>query len=401
MKIKIDKFLFSIGKLLIFLLYMYLNWYKDIWGNNLFVLYGLSLTLFAVIAAALILERKLSLEDLPNTLRFYFGFTLYALISGLFVSENTSFLISSVISFFSFSAICFCAWVIITNSGTTDWLFKIFILCGAVCALQLLLFGKPYDNGVIVVTLGPNNNPNTLGLVFVFAIIAIVFLSEKTQKYFAVSLAAIAVLFYCIILTGARKMFISAVLFVLFWLLYLALGKKQRRKRLKRWLKFFVIIILVLLLIRKYGTNFLSSALYSRIELMRQEGLDSIRAKLYIDAFNIWKEHPVFGIGYNQYQLYSPYHLYSHSTYAETLACCGIIGVLFLLNNLFGLGKSLFTSIRYYRKNTLLLACFFVELFLFSVQIYYYDLNHMLLLLLLSCSTKVNIRNGKRSGNAE
>lgn len=44
------------------------------------------------------------------------------------------------------------------------------------------------------------------------------------------------------------------------------------------------------------------------------------------DAFRVFLNHPIFGVGLDNYRFFSVFSMYSHNTYAEILACTGIVG---------------------------------------------------------------------------
>ena len=57
-------------------------------------------------------------------------------------------------------------------------------------------------------------------------------------------------------------------------------------------------------------------------------GSDQIRLDLYRWAMEDFLDHPLVGLGFNQYTKH--HGNYTHSTYAEPLACSGLVGLLYL-----------------------------------------------------------------------
>ena len=55
------------------------------------------------------------------------------------------------------------------------------------CAFTALFFGKGYQVEVLVKTMSPINNPNTLGLTMIMGIFTIVLNLKKKQKYFIIN----------------------------------------------------------------------------------------------------------------------------------------------------------------------------------------------------------------------
>ena len=61
-----------------------------------------------------------------------------------------------------------------------------------------------------------------------------------------------------------------------------------------------------------------------------------------VDAFRVFLLHPIFGVGIDNYSLYSSFGLYAHSTILELLAGTGIFGTILFLCPYFSVIKTLF-----------------------------------------------------------
>ena len=113
-----------------------------------------------------------------------------------------------------------------------------------------------------------------------------------------------------------------------------------------------------------------------------EEGSSSqIRKQYYQFAIDFFSEHPFFGVGLDQFRVWSPYHGYSHSTYAEALADWGFLGCLvYFLPALWAGIKILQLSFSNPGENTLkvVFAVWVMEVFLGLGQIWFYKIEHLI-----------------------
>ena len=112
------------------------------------------------------------------------------------------------------------------------------------------------------------------------------------------------------------------------------------------------------------------------------------RTLLYKRAFELWLKSPIIGIAYDQFKVLSGYNMYSHSTFAEILACTGVLGIAiwayYIARLLFSLRLKhinckdrSFSTYHYVILNLM----FLIELFLGLGQIWFYDMPHLLVLI--------------------
>ena len=389
-------------RLLVAAFFLYIEWYKQIWGDNLRILYGSVFVLSCLILFRMIRERYFQIGAMPSLLKMFILYFVFS-ISGVFVARDIDVLFSSLITFVCFIVVCFDCWYISFQLGNVDWLYKILGLIALICSVQVIFCGKPYNNGVIVTTMSNINNPNTLGLTLITGILSFVInVDFKSQFSFFVSLVTSVMMLYGIILSGSRKCLLVSAPILIFWLFsYVRTTIKERRYRR-------LLITLLLIAIAIYtgaiylAQSFQSTAAFERLMLLFQEGGMSTRIGLYHDAVDYFKTSPIIGIGFGQYRLWSPHRYYSHSSYAEVLSCGGLIGVCIFFLPLF---KCLCSCIhqafqkdqpeKKYRLRMLMLMLF-SELFLGLGQIFIYDVLHMLMLVLISMECrpvfKVDIR---------
>ena len=180
-----------------------------------------------------------------------------------------------------------------------------------------------------------NLSANDTGAIMAFGCFAILFAWGKRGKASLMLSAAKAAGFIAclvvIFLAGSRKS-IYAVLIMLVVLLVFAFKDYLANLNVKR---LFVVLIVVTAAYLFISNNLLQYAdqtnLYTRLFGRGAEGAaesDQGRIKLYVWALEDFISHPLFGLGFNRFA----YHHgnYTHSTYAEPLACSGLIGLLYL-----------------------------------------------------------------------
>jgi len=397
MKLTVKKKALIPEQILTAIFLLYIEWYKEIWGDRPIVLYGIVALLTGCVIVRLICDGYLSVWKMPPLLKMYIVYFVYSLL-GVFVAKDVNALISSVITYGCFTIVCFDCWYISSKQQDDSWIYRILKIVAVICAVQVIFFGKPYYNGIEVTTMGVNNNPNTLGLVLVMGTLSFTIDMKLEKKFtFFVAMAANIMMLYGIILTGSRKCLLVSIPIILYWLFFYVKTMLKERRYKKLIIAITVIVIVVYGCIAYVGRDFQNSAAFERMTQLFAEGGTDTRAGLYRDAFEYFKTSPIIGIGFNQYRQWSPHGYYSHSSYAEILSCGGLIGVLIFFVPLF---KCLYTCIlqsfkkyspeQMYRMRmvALMLLC---ELFLGIGQIFVYDILHMLVLMLISMEASKQI----------
>ena len=245
-------------RVLVFIFLLYIEWYKEIWGDKPLILYVSVGLLTGLIAIRLMSQRYLHLNTMPPFLKMYFIYFVYS-FSGIFVARNASAMVSSLITFFCFVIVCFDCWYISYLQNDHDWIYKILKCVAIICALQVILRGQPYYNGIMVTTMSSINNPNTLALILLIGMISFVidFDVEKLSSFITTMLANVMML-YGIILTGSRKCFLAAIPVMVYWLwFYIKVTRKEGKT--KRLLFLIAVVILVMAVCFSYYSKYFQS----------------------------------------------------------------------------------------------------------------------------------------------
>ena len=363
---------------------IYINWYKEAYSNFSLVLYGsvFLMVLFLVLSRIPINRNPLLIA------KTFIWFGIYSFITGLFVSVDLGLFFSSMTTYFEY-LIVFLVCIYISNAeNNIDWLFKIMVLVAILCAIQTVLFGVSFKNGVIVTTMSTHNNPNSLGMVMLFGLFSLMHSHEKTKSHFLARLCIAILFLYVIVLCGSRKCLISGVFFIAVWFVSFIKNQGESESSLKKYGYILIAILGVCFIAYFYFTQYAYTASFQRMMQLEDGNSTATRMALYKDALSFFLESPIIGIGFDQYRRWSPYGLYSHSTYAEILSCSGIIGTLIFfvpfIYQTFGLLRYYFNSRGSSKKRyeaLVLMLAFLIEVFMGVGNIWIYGFLHMEMLL--------------------
>lgn len=185
------------------------------------------------------------------------------------------------------------------------------------------------------ITSGASMSANDTGAIMAFGCFAILFAwGSRGGSSVALSTLKTAGITCCIaviFLAGSRKSIgaVAIMFAVLFLLCFFDYGKKITGRQM------ITVLIVGAAAFWFISNNLLPYAeqtnLYTRLFGRGVEAAsesDDLRMDLYIWALEEFIEHPFWGMGFNQYV--KEYGNYTHSTYAEPLACSGMLGFLYL-----------------------------------------------------------------------
>ena len=377
------------GKIGITLYILYSRWYSETYGNNRFFLYGT--VLFASIFVLIdIFQRGGKLQFPKNRSNFILMliiFFVYCFITGIFVSRDRSVFFSGMQTFLSVIVVCFDVWYISEREQSYDWLITAIFIVALTCAVQASVFGvAKVTRRYTRVALSADSNTNHLGFTMVAGLGALIAKGKSSDKGFLIRLLVSLLFLYVIVLSASRKSLLAGGMFFILWIILYLRGSEfntQNRIRLVN----YVVIALGVSAVIYYLINFFSgTSAYTRMVQLVTEGDENIRVQMYKDAIEFWKERPIFGIGFQQYRVWSQYNTFSHSSYAEVLACTGTIGMLIFFVPIIKLTIHMINrSVKMKYKPEwfnyrVCLVMMFVEYFVGIGQIFIYDTLHLLIL---------------------
>ncbi|MDO4811334.1 MAG: O-antigen ligase family protein [Eubacteriales bacterium] len=369
----------------------YLNWYKQIWGNQNIILYGVSALLLIMVALDMLRRKKVPYRDFPQILAATATLCVFSLATGVFVAVDRQVLLSTVATTLEFSIMAAAIWYVCKRCHETTWVYNILELCGAVCALQTIFLGADYNNGVIVTAMSESNNPNLLGLVLLFGIFSAVIQKKRLEKNLLLHLVIIVISLYAIILSASRKTFLAAIVFLTIWLVVYLRDKNRQKINAKTLLVRLIIIVGAVIGASLVVSQIINgSALTTRMLGLREEISGGIRRQLYAEAWEMWKQSPIIGVGLGQFVLRSRFNMFTHSVYAETLVSAGIVGILIYAWPFFAIGRRLLKRIRSKKLHgdtnydiQVIAVCLIIEMFMGLGSIFYYYFPHILILTML------------------
>lgn len=202
------------------------------------------------------------------------------------------------------------------------------------CSISVLLMVDDIQQKLSIST-DASLSANDIGSIMAYGCFAILFcVGNRQRSSFLLSclkvagvIAAVMVIF----LAGSRKSIIAVIIMVAL-LILLCATDYIKNYNLKQWFVIAIVAVAAIMLINNYLLPYADQTnLYNRILGRGAEGAndsDEVRLNLYKMAIQDFIAHPLFGLGFNQYV--NTHGNYTHSTYAEPLACSGLIGLLYL-----------------------------------------------------------------------
>jgi O-antigen ligase len=379
-----------LSKLSIIIYLIYYMWYQEIWGASTIILYTTSFLSILFVLFDIISTKKAPVKEINSLIKMYFFFGAYAFLTGLFVCIDRNIFLNSCFRFFSFIFLLYSIWYVCYKSKSINWLINTIFISSLMCAFTALFFGKGYQVEVLVKTMSPINNPNTLGLTMIMGIFTIVLNLKKKQKYFIINYLLLILFLLVIVRCGSRKSLFAGIALIALGIIdFLSSNAKIKGKITKKKLIIYLTVIVSFCFAYFYViNNYVNSSSFIRLQKFFSDGGTSVRLELYSLAIEYWKTSPLFGIGLDQYKILCPYGFFSHSTYAELLSCTGIFGVIIFFLPIISLILKLLKSI-YVKKNIsytskIVLLMIFIELFIGVGQVFTFSFEHLLILFCIS-----------------
>ena len=170
-------------------------------------------------------------------------------------------------------------------------------------------------------------HPNGLGLNMVIGLILCCYFFSKNWHYKVIVFSFVPIAMYCLIESGSRKSLITFGIFLALAVFLTLLPSITKMKARDFLVGSLVIVAIITVVYTYYLPMYENSVLYQRLNTeYNDDGSAMGRVDMYRTAIAIFKEYPLFGIGYNSFKYYSKHGGYAHSTYGEVLSCSGIIG---------------------------------------------------------------------------
>lgn len=364
--------LIFITKILISALLIYQGWYIEKYGpvQNLLQVFAVLIIFFTLLCA---FGKPRSHKNINSVGIWWTCFGIVAIIVGQF-TRYAGVVNDALTTYFSFLAICYCVGSI-AQYGNNNWLAWTMIAVSLLSAFSATFSGYNYVNGGYAgITMGPNNNPNNLGMVMSIGVFYLLMPNRKQSMWmWAVRIFLVGVYLNVIVNTGSRSgvLCLGTMVGLSVFFNYKYLRGSEASKLLKRvFLGVACVgaVFFALHFIQGIGSG--TSGINRLLDNFNSKSFGG-RTSLYLIAFKIFQKAPVFGVGYNGFSVVSNLNYYSHSTYMELLSCTGVVG--FLLFQI-PIVKGIWNSFKYRtldRGRSFTLLMLFVVVGFFGILFYY------------------------------
>jgi len=257
------------------------------------------------------------------------AFFLWSVVSGAIVAagQEAYWAYAMMLARFGGLALAVAGFSMAKKSATNGF----FVM--ALLALYLAVYAQVY--GLYALGIDPDRrivpgslpwNPNSLGLIACYGIAGLAYLwGSRIKPVFRVAIVPVAVLLALTLVSSAsRKSFAGLLAFTLLWLAF-CYGRRVLRSVPAMTLTAAVLVGLGCLSYYALGETRLGRR-YESAAMDR--GLDETRSGMYRRAWELFRDHPIAGVGLGNFTKLSGYDMYSHSDYAETLSTTGVVGFI-------------------------------------------------------------------------
>lgn len=326
-------FLIAFIKFQLVLMIIYEGWYLEKYTAIPGVLQLLAISIVGSTLLLLLSNPECGKNKL---IKFWFSFGLYSIFASLVVDADMSIVLNSLFTFFSFISVVYCAGVISSYTSDYSWFSKAILLTSVISAFFALFYGVPYQNGAyFVTTMSEYNNPNNLGLLMCVGTFVALFPERNPRPFGWLARMVMLVAFLVVTVnTGSRSSLLCEVaVIILFLYARIKRMKGTATERLTKKIALIVSVFVIAIVVASFigNANVSGSAIRRLVDKFNVESFSG-RTVLYNLAWDMYKEHPIFGIGYNCFANMSGYGYFTHSTYMELLACTGSIGFILFMS---------------------------------------------------------------------
>lgn len=277
----------------------------------------------------------------PFEIKLYSAWVFWSGLTGPLVAVDLELFWTGYEVLLQMFAMVWTVYLILCTMDDVDIVFVAIVVGGLIQVIQVFIFN---DNTLSETELtkrivGSTSNPNDLGFLMIwFVLCAMMFWTQypKRQKILnGFILAVIPVATYILLFSGSRKSTIALGFLVFGWTTF-ALRAKIGAKRIL--VSLLIGITLIAGFLELTPVFFEDTVAGYRFKIFLDNGRGNLwqniehysRYEMYVDGLRIFLEHPIFGVGLNNFQKhYIGGATYSHSNYIEPLATTGLIGFVF------------------------------------------------------------------------
>ena len=268
-----------------------------------------------------------------NTMLLYILFVFLEFITSILVAQDKQKAFTYLVVLIEYLGSFYLIQRFVEKDKGIEFVSAAFILLAFVMSVATISRGTEVYSRL---SIAESTNSNSVGVVMMFGI-AFALLrfirADKSIKNIMLFLIFLLPCIYVLVLTVSKKAIIGTVILLIGWAI-ICYGKAFSRIHV-----FLRILILAMFI----GLGFFAfrwfvgtqTSSYQYI-LFRFNSLNDLsvdrssgeRLALIKEGFLVFLNHPIIGVGYNNYRYYSNYGLYTHCFYIEMLACTGVLGTI-------------------------------------------------------------------------
>ncbi len=317
-------------------------------GTCLFFGYGQQRALGIIMVASIVLANLKRprtafrrMRPVPPELWLYTAWVVWAGTTGAIVADDRVMFLTGFRVLAQMFVMVWAAYAILRQLSSIN--VVLLALIGGVLIQVVMVFtgaGSIAPSAVLASDqrlTGTLSNPNGLGFLMVWCVVAAFFFWKTQARGGMVRqpliLSIVAVATVVLLASGSRKSAVALGLLVYLWFVY-ARGASRGIKKAAASLLLGATALAVL---ASFGPGLLQETpVGQRFETFIDEGggdvrvaaQSNIRYRMYVDGLRLFGEHPVFGVGLNNFGAHFVTGQYSHSDIIEPLATTGLIGFL-------------------------------------------------------------------------
>lgn len=263
---------------------------------------------------------------------WYVVFAIFACASVLW-SLDAGFAVKMIPSVLALAIFCVAIVYYAEDKNQVHKLVVFYLLSNLLAALNILIFFA-FTNGTPANRIGQITGvfSNTIVQTIAFSIVVSIYLATRIGKGRRYYLMAAVVLAIAVIISESRKAVLIPIIGVA--IVFLLKKKTHREKKIYMYGFFAVVALIVVAILANVGFRTEMANLFSSTFLGADTGDWSIYLRNFFreTAIDLWRQHPVFGAGLNNFAYYVSTETwyntarYAHNNFVELLSGLGIIG---------------------------------------------------------------------------
>jgi O-antigen ligase len=278
------------------------------------------------------------LRPLAPEIRNYLIWVSWALVTGLFVAEGRDLFWNAAPVLAQTAVMVTVAFATMLYRPQASTAVLLAILAGGLVQSVFVVLGiRDGSTTTAKQVLGMTSNPNSLGFCMLWTAISALFFWNSLPRFRIAIRGAILALMvpigYVIAVSGSRKSLLVFGFILTAWTTFASSARHNIVGIVTRLLALAILLATAYLVV-PYVMN--DTIVGQRLDKLIASGEDSvqdaaegnIRYWMYVEGVGLFLDHPIFGVGLNNFGYYFSTGQYSHSDIIEPLATTGLIGFI-------------------------------------------------------------------------